>query len=118
MALFWRIVQGYILSWCGKQGGRCVKNLVTPCPLAGRRARQFLAISSFSLLVRSKTLAHWAVLLTFKKGFPVPVTLIEKIIAPMPEAYLFSELRFCRVDINSQRVHFSCGVPVAWNGMS
>lgn len=71
-----------------------------------------------SLLLKSRTPAHWTVLLTFRKGFPIPVTLIEKITATMPEAYLFSEPRFCRVDINSQRFHFSCGIPVAWNGMS
>lgn len=76
MALFWRKVQEYILSWCGKQGGWCVRKLVIPCPLAGRRARQFLVISFFSLLVRSGTPAHWTVLLTFRTGFPIPVTLI------------------------------------------
>lgn len=76
MALFWRTVQGYILSWCGKQDGRCVRKLVISCSLAGRRVRQFPVISFFSLLVRSGTPAHWTVLLTFRIVFPVLVTLI------------------------------------------
>lgn len=58
------------------------------------------------------------VLFTFRIAFPISVNLIQKIIAPMPEACLHREPRFYRIDTNPQRVHFICGAPVAWKAVS